>query len=259
MHTHFSTDNATTAVYLPDFAQNNFAAESKEVKPPSKRQHTTQDFIDSNFYFESLVYSPIYSPAAAAKKYFEMWPAIDAEPLRYSNRRQSYKTWKAFYGDKEKDTRRMFKFFGCVDRPCRYIVTAKDLNLPQEFENPARFYDKTVNAAWKEAISHLFNTKNRNNLIWFKLECNLKTHAHVFANHDAAFNHLPRGTTKQHKVRLIETPEDATKYLLKPPMTYTEANLAIWIQARRDYPKPRQLPRVSGFRNLPNSRTWGKA
>jgi hypothetical protein len=255
MHNYFSTDNATTAAYLPPFAaENYFRAETKEVQPQSKKRHTQQDFIDAKFYFDSLVYNPIYSPATAAKKYFSTWPDLHAEPLRYSKRRQSQKAWKAF----NLDTQRMFKFFGCVDRPCRYIVTAKDLNLPQELENPARFYNKTVNASWKEAISQLFNTKNRNNVIWFKLECNLKTHAHVFANHDAAFNHLPRGTTKQHKVRLIETPEDATKYLLKPPMTYTKANLAVWIQARRDYPTPKHLPRVSGFRNLPNSRTWGK-
>jgi hypothetical protein len=254
---YLSTSVPSSTPYLPTFPpeKNNFAA---ELKVQSKK-HTSQNYIDAKFDFESFVYNPIYSPAAAAKRYFEAWPTLHAEPLRESNRRQSYKTWKAFYGDKAKDTRRMFKLFACLDRPCRYIVTAKDLNLPKEYENPAKFYDKNVNLAWKNAIKLLFNTKNRSNLIWYKLECNLKTHAHVFANHDAAFNHLPRGTTKQHKVRLIETPEDATEYLFKPPLTYTKANLAIWIQARRAAPAPRQLPRVSGFCNLPNSRTWGKA
>jgi hypothetical protein len=258
MQIHHST-NASQPPYLPTFPpENKFSAGLKESKPQSKK-HTSQNYIDAKFYFESLVFNPIYSPAAAAKKYFEAWPNLHAEPLRESNRRQSYKTWKAFYGDKAKDTRRMFKLFACLDRPCRYIVTAKDLNLSKEYENPAKFYDKNVNLAWKDGIKQLFNTKNRNNLIWYKLECNLKTHAHVFADHDAAFNHLPRGTTKQHKVRLIETPEDATEYLFKPSLTYTEANLAIWIQARRDYPTPKHLPRVSSFCNLPNSRTWGKA
>jgi ribosomal 50S subunit-associated protein YjgA (DUF615 family) len=227
--------------------EKNFAAKSKK--------HSREDFADATFYLYSLVHNQMLSPDAAAKKYIKTYPHIDAEPLRFSNRRQNYKAWRAFNAD----TQRMFKFFGCVDRPCRYIITAKDLNLPQEFENPALFYDKDVNQAWKDAINQLFNTKNRNNVIWYKLECADKIHAHVIAGHDAALLHLPRGTTKPHKVRLIETPEGAIEYLLKPPMTYTPKNLAIWIQARRDYPAPKHLPQVSAFRNLPNSRTWGKA
>jgi hypothetical protein len=224
-----------------------------------ERRHTKEDFSAAKDYLKRLVKDLTLSPLEAAAEYEAAWPTITAEPLRESNRRQGQKAWRAFYGEKEGDTQRMSKLFSCLDRPCRYIVTAKDLNLPQELEISAGFYDKAVNEAWVKAIEKLFNTKNRNNVIWFKLEVgeNGKIHAHVFASHDAALLHLPRGTTPQHKVRLIETPEGAVSYLLKPALSDSPEHLAIWIQARRAYPK--QLPKVSRFRNLPNSRTWGKA
>lgn len=251
-------DDDTNSI-LPLLYQSNnplTPSHAQATEKKAAKKHTAEDFANAAFYFDSLVYNPMLSPASVAKKYMEAWPKLHAYPLRYSERSQSQKAWRKF----NKDSQSMFKLISCLDRPCRYIVTARDLNLPQEFESSTRFYDKAVNEAWKEAISQLFKTKNRNNVIWFKLEVgeNGKIHAHVFASHDAALNHLPRGTTPQHKVRLIDTPEDAVSYLLKPALSYSTEHLALWIQARRNCPKPKKLPRVSAFRNLPNSRTWNK-
>jgi hypothetical protein len=245
--------NTKTSLPLPSQPVN---SETPSHTQATEKKHTAEDFANAAFNFYKLVYNPIYSPDTVSQLYQEAHPDIDAEPLRYSERRQSQDAWRKF----NRDSKSMFKLFACLDRPCRYIISAKDSNLPQEFESSTRFYDKAVNEAWKKAIEKLFKTKNRNNMIWFKLEVgeNGKIHAHVFADHDAALNHLPRGTTPQHKVRLIETPESAVRYLLKPALSYSTEHLAIWVQARRDYPKPKQLPRVSGFRNLPNSRTWNK-
>lgn len=243
-----------------NFAQVESTSWQNEPTEHPKRVHTAEDFANAAFFLDSLVANPMLSPAAAAQRYVETHPNIDAYPLRYNERRQSQKAWRAFYGKKEKDTQRMQKLFACLDRPCRYIITAKDLDLPKEFENSAKFYDRAVNQAWKTAIETLFNTKNRNNVLWFKLEVgeSSRTHVHIFANHDAALTHLPRGTTPQHKVRLIETPEAAVSYLLKPALSYSTEHLALWINAKRQH-SGKHLPRVSGYRNLPNSRTWGKA
>lgn len=227
-------------------------------------RHTREDFDAAKKLLGSLVANLTLTPIEAAESYEAAWPTLTAEPLRESNRRQGQAAWRAFYGEKDGNTQSMTKLFACLDQPCRYLITAKDLNLPPKFEKSARFYDREVNEAWKMAIKKLFNTKNRNNVIWFKLEVgeSEKIHAHVFANHDAALNHLPRGTTPQHKVRRIPTPkdaEDAIKYCFKPGLSDSTEHLALWIEAKRQLPEGKQLPRVRGYVNLPNRRTWGKA
>ncbi len=179
-------------------------------------------------------------PHAAAAAYVARWPHHAPD----------------YFTDRSRDhARRAFdhgegwaaRLLTCLETPAHFSLHAHHLDLDRGAADPHLLFDRANARRWKAAILHHFRGPCR-----WRLELGKggRVHCHVLADlADGPELPLGRELAKPCE-RYFET---AVRYVLKPPLEYTAANLALWLEAR----KRGRLPRLAGSHGIPSRRTWG--
>lgn len=234
-------------------------AESEKAKKAWELSDERENqFRESKDYLMSLMYDLTVPTLEAAQLYMYEWPDIEAEPLRNSPQDERQTAWKKF----NRKTRPAQRLFGSLDVASLYTLHAEHLGLPAHYGHAENFplgsYDPELRAAWLKAIRKQFKGQT----YFYKFENATRFHVHLIASHDAGLLHLRRDGEVIKAIKPGEE-EKVLTYLYKPHATYTEANLEMWIRARREaayYTEStahtKNLPKACNYVGLISASKW---
>lgn len=180
---------------------------------------------------------------AAAAAYFAKWPR-HAPDFFVDTSRKSREAVRLAFGDGEGWAARLLT---CLETPAHFSLHAQHLDLDPSAAAPHLCLDRGNVARWKEATLRHFRGPFRARLA---LGDGGHVHCHVLADLADGPPELPRdGEIVKPCLRYFEA---AVGYQLKPPMEYSAAHLALWLEAK----KRGRLPTLAWSRGVPKKRRW---
>jgi hypothetical protein len=257
MYNYSSTDNATTAVYFPDFAaeNNNFsAAETEDWKYEQLSEHALPDHRDweAARYYQHYCFSN-YEPFEAGSLYYLSFPDFAPDKFYSTTWQRKAKARRALrpvgWGT------RLFKQLGYPNTPVYfYSLHMRHLGLPVDYADPRYLYVPVIIQEIKAAIAQIIPAP-----YYWKLEAGNDgaLHVHILGLCAPLLDYLIFEGSKVAQPIRPGTEVQLLAYLSKPPAPFTAFNYGIYLEAKA-HKQTKQLPRLSGQIGIKKSQQRGR-